>query len=663
MKLIINRIKYHLLIDDNPSVYFSNEQSSPFSIKRKHIELDYADSEQILELKKWFETNKIKNDDFISFGFFSQCAENEIVLPFIDKYKKFLIKSILYDVFKANGLLVEAKPLIDDLSVYRFIESYDNDWDRYEKYDFSIRTKRKELAFNVVSNFTLISRSNIEYKDEFKHAKYIDLSLVKAFPKLKHDENKFSLVANKEIKDYYQISLPNESINYSYRYKQLFNFYNQYLKSIENDRFSVTSNGLINVDLKDYFNVNLSRNKILFKNDKTDINPVTGMRKFGVYKESPKALSNQFLFIYENKDDANRLYQYFKNGHKNFPGLERYVGIPITLSDFRLHYTNKASLINEYNEFEEKYLIEETYENLFAIVIGDFDKDIQSSEYFRLKYLLLNKGIPSQFINQVNIRKSNTFNFHLPNIAIGILAKLQGVPWRLDNRIYKELVIGFNQVRLDNQQFIGNSVFFTNEGYLSGVNSYPATNQLRELIVNLKNSIEEFIKINGDIERLVIHYYKPHNKKETEEIEKLLYKELRINIPYAIVEINDTKAQMDICFDSEYNYGMPESGTYVKVGYNEYLLFNNTRYGSKPLNKIKDELPIKVKIHFADTGGFSHSDLINQIYEFSRLIWTGLKQKSQPATSIYAKKVAEFSAHFGGKLPENKVSKDTPWFL
>mgnify|MGYP003295522690 CR=1 FL=1 len=269
----------------------------------------------------------------------------------------------------------------------------------------------------------------------------------------------------------------------------------------------------------------------------------------------------------------------------------------------------------------------------------------------------------SQFIHEQHIRQASTFNYHLPNIAIGILAKSGGIPWRLQNHIQKELIIGFNQIKNNDNKFIGSSVFFTNEGVLQNVYAYPEKSSESEMISVLRTSILEYIRLNKDIHRLVIHYYKTQSERESKKIEQLLYDELHINIPYAIVEINDSKSQMDICFDADYNMGMPISGSYVNLGKNEYLLFNNTRHIERPITKVSDELPIKVKIHFADNGGFSHNELISQIYEFSRLIWKGLKQRSQPATTIYAKLIAEFSAHFGGDIPQNDITLHSPWFI
>ncbi|MBK9716087.1 MAG: hypothetical protein IPO85_00910 [Saprospiraceae bacterium] len=207
-------------------------------------------------------------------------------------------------------------------------------------------------------------------------------------------------------------------------------------------------------------------------------------------------------------------------------------------------------------------------------------------------------------------------------------------------------------------------MFFLNDGELGKPFGFPETNSDTALISNLKSAIEQYISQKESLpERLVIHYYKPQSGREQKSIEDLIQKELRLNIPFAIVEINDSKSQMDICFDKDFTMGMPESGTYVRVSKTEYLLFNNTRYQKNPLRSVAEELPIKVAIHFADTGGFSHKDLISQVYEFSRLYWKGLKQRSQPATTIYAKLIAEFAANYNGVLPNNETVNNTPWFL
>jgi hypothetical protein len=204
-------------------------------------------------------------------------------------------------------------------------------------------------------------------------------------------------------------------------------------------------------------------------------------------------------------------------------------------------------------------------------------------------------------------------------------------------------------------------VFFDNEGRLGGVKGLPVSNK-SALVGHLKTAISDYIEHVGEPDRLVIHYYKPPRKDEVSNVLKLL-EDMELSIPIAVVEINDSKAKLDICFDADFNMGMPESGVFVKIGYNEYLLFNNNRYQKNPPRKIDDELPIKLKLSYINTGGFNAQELIAQVYEFSRLNWKGLRQRSVPVTTTYSKNIAEFASHFNGEIPQNEVTNNTPWFI
>jgi hypothetical protein len=645
-------------------MYFSKENKD--FLFSSSVEKLSEKMKSIPEFKEWIINAKV-SEDRIYYDFCKPNKGNVFECNILDYFIPKFIRRLLISEFEKQGLIIEPLPHVIDFSVYKLISAFNDTWDIYHRYDFIIKHKFKELSINLGSEYTLISKSNIEYKEEFKSVKHIEnnSNYIYSYSTISKGDKK-RIVANFEIKQTLNATKPIR-LQYKNRYNQVFNFYNEHVKIIQRNELCFVSNGLQNAYFRDIFKINILENKMVFKNEKTDINPITGMRDYGIFKSSPKALENQFIFIYENNNDANELYKYLKNGYKNFPGLERYVGVPVTLSDKKGFSYSGKNIETAYQEFETTYLTENYYPNLFAIVIGKFDKnkttEEKTNEYYNIKNALLKKGISSQFINQEHIRQSTNFNYHLPNIAIGIVAKLGGIPWRLKNSIKKDLIIGFNQFRLDNNQFIGSSVFFTNEGLLENVYSYSSVNSESEMIQLLKNSIQQYIESNTEIYRLIIHYYKPNNNKETKRIEKLLYDELKLNIPYAIIEINDTKTQSDICFDVDYNMGMPISGTYIKVGRDEYLLFNNTRHIEKPLTMVTDELPIKIKIHFADNSGFSHNELISQIYEFSRLIWKGLKQRSQPATTIYAKLIANFSAHLGGVIPSNELTTHTPWFI
>lgn len=669
--LIINRVNY-LLSDEIPNLYLSKIDNLIFRMQVTHFKQRISNRLKEETFSQW--ANGLKEEDYIYYSFTEPSNIDFLEIKSEDylfnRFKEKFIREQLINFFKERAFLVEPFPKGNDLSVYEKINDFNNDWSIYRRYDLLVRAHRKEIAFNIGSEKTLISNQtqNFERIDKIRIIDTKD-NFIKPLAG-KEGVNNCRIIANKKKRDELGIINEPRKLNYKNLYNQLIEFYNNQLLSLDKDNFKIEAGGLKNVEQTDLNKVNINENLMLFGKEKTDINAVTGMRDYGIYKPSPKAMDVKFIFVYENSRDANQLYLHLKNGLKHYPGLWSYVGIPIRLSDLKIQYSGVDDLKSRMDGFLAENLPNEYYSDLLAVIINpnsSQDKEeVEEDEnpmYYEIKRKFLEKGIPTQFIQDKNIH-SGSFHYFLPNISIGILAKLGGIPWRLKTKKTDELVIGFNQKSIGENRFIGSAVFFSNDGELGKTFGFPETNSETALISNLKSAIEQYIiQKESPPERLVIHYYKPQSGREQKSIEDLIQKELRLNIPFAIVEINDSKSQMDICFDKDFTMGMPESGTYVRVSKTEYLLFNNTRYQKNPLRSVAEELPIKVAIHFADTGGFSHKDLISQVYEFSRLYWKGLKQRSQPATTIYSKLIAEFTANYNGVLPNNETVNNTPWFL
>ena len=666
MELIINRVKYHVEEEElDAEIFISKEDIGEFSMQLQFFLKKINNKGDIIKLKQWQQDNLIQDSDYIHYSF-TKANETNCQISYNNSFKYHLIISELANGLISQEFCIEIKPLAYDLSAYQKIGDYSDKWDLFRRIDFKINTRFNEIVFNIGSASTLISKTSIPMQKEFNNAKFISNT---DYIKRVNNEvtGNFRLIANYEIAKYFSLEKNKQPINYIERYRELSLLYNENLKNKSFGVLNFVSQSFLGVPVK---KVRFEKNKMVFKNNGLDINPITGMKNYGVYNPAPNSYNKKIIFIYRNSDDANNLFKYLKGGFKQFPGLERYVGIPVVLADAnnggkpkRLQYSTKSSLITEYEDFEKEELPLDYYEDYFAIVIGDFDKNNSDTEYYELKAALLEKGIPSQFVKEENIRKTSVFNYHLPNIAIGIHAKLGGIPWRLDSQKKNDLIIGFNQVTIDEKKFIGSSVFFDNEGYLRKTNAYEDCNNINGLIAQLKESVSEYVSHNEGIERLVIHYYKTFSSKEKTKIDKLLTDEFNINIPYALVEVNDSKSRLELAFDPNFNFGMPISGTFLNLSKYEYLLFNNNRFSDKSGISLKDELPLKLKIHFADQSGFSHQELIEQVYEFSRLIWKGLKQRIQPATCYYAKEIANFYAHSPSGVPNNELTQNTPWFL
>lgn len=664
-KLIINRI--NLKFNKDVSCVLNISKSNGFWLVGSKVEWTKKKlpPEYVSQFETWLYREGIDpGNDSVCFNFSAEEKESSLSIPLnseaVQQFKTKIFIQELANFFIDKGFYIEPARKVVNFSVYHRVGDFDPEYERYRRIDFKWNWKREELSYNIGSESTLITRQKKLPEDGAK----IVNEKTQLIYNCRYDGNYAILRKSFPIKRINQ-GTP-KRFNYADRYKELKTIALEHLNAFRSKFFDIDKSGLKTVDPRDVQEIFSRQNLMAFGGGKNSVNAAMGMREFGPFEKIGNANKVKLLFIYQNRDDANNLYLYLRNGLKHFPGLLSYTGIPVSLPDHKgLKYNDAAALPKELEDFLLKEYQDEIYPETLAIIIGPFKKfesnEEESNVYYKVKKLLLDKGISSQFINSSTIKDPN-FHYALPNIAVAILAKLGGIPWKLANKKYNELVIGFNTIRYLDNTFLGSAVFFDNKGKLGRVHGFPQADS-RGIIRHLKSAILQYSKDFGEPDRLVIHYYKPPQEKELKNIEFLLKDEMNLPTPFAVVEVNDSKTKMEICFDTEYRMGMPESGTYVKVGWNEYLLFNNNRYQKNPVRRIEEELPIKVKISFADTGGFHHKELITQVYEFSRIYWKGLKQQSQPVTTKYSKMIADFSSKFGGEIPDNWVAQKTPWFI
>ena len=283
-----------------------------------------------------------------------------------------------------------------------------------------------------------------------------------------------------------------------------------------------------------------------------------------------------------------------------------------------------------------------------------------------IKEELLKYRITSQVIETQKISDPN-FNFSLINIGIAILAKLNGVPWRLHRTLHNELIVGvgaFKSTRL-NERYIGSAFCFSNDGHFKGFECYSAVD-IFNLAASISKAVKSYRNANKEVSRLVIHFYKTMSARELEPIKKEL-QALGLDIPVIIITINKTESKDYVLFDLNCPALIPVSGTFISIGANQYLLCNNTRYNDT-LPKPSDGFPFPIKLGITATNKKLLDDdklikeLIDQVYQFSRMYWKSVRQQNLPVTIKYPEMVAEIFPHFDSKiLPE--FGKTNLWFL
>lgn len=410
-----------------------------------------------------------------------------------------------------------------------------------------------------------------------------------------------------------------------------------------------------------------------------------------------------FIFPKSSIEAARNLITYMHKGtYKNqSKALSFFIGSNVSYADkpFHIQFENVTNPVPEI----EKALRRECYRNrdkrikyvgIYMSPIHKYASTREAKEcYYKVKELLLKLDIPSQCIDRekmdLMIEKDNrtgkaNFAYTLQNMGVAICAKLGGSPWLLDETEKKELIIGIGAFCSDNQQYIGAAFSFDNTGVFNDY-SYFQKSELDELVGAIKLAIIRYSAINSQPERIIIHYYKKiSRKREFKKIEDMLHS-LHLDVPVFIVTINKTESEDVVLFDetstySSYNYQskqnetkkglMPYSGRWVNLGLaregHRYLLCNNTRYEGEPFSAM-DGFPFPIKLTIACPNRNDVIDtpvilqLIDQVYQFSRIYWKSVKQQGLPVTIKYPEMIAEIMPHFNDKTIYTE--SNCLWFL
>lgn len=444
----------------------------------------------------------------------------------------------------------------------------------------------------------------------------------------------------------------------------------------------LTSDDFHSLDQKRIFKTSTGSNLLKFAGERTDTNPNTGLNNHGPYSAAIKPLV-KFIYICHEGDKAAavELGRYFKGEandstidekYKRFKGLKKYISLSFSANkEDHITFANKENPIEEIRQqIKDKSYSSDT--RYLALYISPYSKNCTDESkkkiYFQVKEELLKHGITSQVVTKEKII-SKDFYYSLPNIAVAILAKLGGIPWQLKiNTISKnDLVVGvgaFKSKKLG-ARYIGSAFCFSQDGIFKEFRCYPA-NDTRMLAGSIKKAIEEFKLNNPSAERLIIHFYKRMSRKELQPILDVLYT-LGLDIPVIILSINKTESKDYVVFDHDCPELIPDSGTIIHIGYKQYLLCNNTRYGSQ-MPKGIEGYPLPVKITISSTkedvvkDGASLKALVDQVYQFSRVYWKSVSQQNLPVTIKYPEMVAEIYPHFENQ-GINDFGENNLWFL
>lgn len=413
-------------------------------------------------------------------------------------------------------------------------------------------------------------------------------------------------------------------------------------------------------------------NLLVFGNNVTHTDAWQGIKANGPYRRTEHIKVHFFFIFHEDDFTAVEAFDgYLKKGVSYFNGLEKVAKINYyTAPNFSVKFKDKENPIAEIQaQLAERELDKDI--QYFAFYLSPYSKYDKNKKlraiYYDIKKLLLTQKIHSQAIDiEKMISQGTSYWYSMRNIAVAVLAKLNAIPWQIETELKKELVVGVGAFRNDDSgvQYIGSAFSFQNTGKFQEFECFVKTTP-NVLAGSIHEAIKRYVANSDEPKRLIIHFYKTMSKEEIKPILDKLH-HLGLVIPVYIISINKTQSTDIIAWDNEWPALMPFSGTFIKAGRNRYLLFNNTRYANE-VHKSSDGYPFPVKLHISCTKPDKldetvTKELVDQIYQFSRMYWKSVKQQHLPVTIRYPEMLAEIFPHFDSyHLPE--FGKDKLWFL
>lgn len=510
-------------------------------------------------------------------------------------------------------------------------------------------------------NYVLFQNQILKYNDVLKG---------------KPDLNRCYPVLGNRLRKALKIRFPSKSTGFkkenkydSYN-KLIQHFFKTFLNKPEFRKYISIHSGFYKVPQESIGKVKEESNELRFKK-RTSTNPKE-IRNLGPF-EGVEDKKVNVIFVYHKSDEAkkNELKGYFQNGLKFYKGLYNYAKVNAFFDDTAsMVFENKLNPIPELETKYKSYSYDKEGITNLAIYLTPFSKEETAQQrprvYPMVKGFLLNKGIVCQSVRP-SIIDDNNFVYSITTLSVAILAKLGGIPWRLNQEVTDELIVGVGAFKspVDDVRYVGSAISFDNAGSFDEI-GYFQQQDIDLLAGQISKKVREFAAKKKEPTRLIIHFYKKLNNKELLSIERELQKlELPKPIPIFIVSINKTESTDIVAFDMAYPQLIPISGTYIDIGNHKYLLFNNARSATAFDPKDGYHFPVKLAIDCNKKELLDNDqtiqELINQVYQFSRMYWKSLSQQNLPVTIKYPEMVAEIAPHIAGGLPDFASNK--LWFL
>lgn len=316
----------------------------------------------------------------------------------------------------------------------------------------------------------------------------------------------------------------------------------------------------------------------------------------------------------------------------------------------------KLGDIREYKKAANKIKAYDKVKFVIAIVPNLNDGD-EENPYNPFKKVWAELNIPSQMISMktseiLSKGNGNDGLYYLHNIALGILGKIGGIPWAIDNMpgnidCFIGLDVGTREKGIHHPAC---SVFFDKHGEL--INYYkPVIPQSGEIIENeilqevFDNVLNSYEEKYGELPKNIVIHRDGFSRESLNWYEEYFGK---YNINFNIIEVKkNTSVKLASINGNIVNN--PEKGQYVVKGNKAFVVITDIK------ENLGSPKPLKIEKAY---GSLDMITILNQIYALSQIHVGSTKSMRLPITTGYADKICK-AIEF---IPQGKLS-DKLFFL
>ena len=377
---------------------------------------------------------------------------------------------------------------------------------------------------------------------------------------------------------------------------------------------------------------------LLFYGNMKSNNPIEGLYNFGPFSRNQFKKIN-VLVIAEDGLEQKIIRSFLKSlieGYEKFRGFNNIFRTRMEINDvIRLRYPF---------EIEKSYLRKKP--DILLCLLRERSRQY----YFDIKSRFVSKGLLQQIVFPDKLLgKRVNLGRRLLNIALGIYAKVGGIPWILSQqRVTKTCYVGLD-IRYARGSVYVSACFFDENGRWLG--SYTKLDGLN-VDEMFKKALTAYSNLKHDFPFVfVVHRAGSFRKKEIEAISRY-FRESGDN--YALVEV--IKNHIFRVYDLASKDYVSRDGVTVTLDSDTFLV-NTTGFPFYMKKGTPRPLLIKVKGDHV----ISVDDLIRGVYYLSFLHWGYFRSKIRfPITVFYAKKLADMIVK--GIYPDKRLL-EKPWFI